>query len=55
MPEVESPDHARGVGSIIARPLQAFQPSGWGELGVNVSPAEHRPLEIGRIRWGQSH
>ena len=38
MPEAESPDPDRGVGLIIDGSLQAFQPSGRGELGVDVSP-----------------
>ena len=35
--------------------MQAFQPSGWGGLGVDVFAVEHRVLEITRIRRGQSH
>ena len=52
MPEAESPDLAHGVGPVIDGSLQAFEPSGRGELGVDVSPAEYRALEIGRIRKG---
>ena len=52
MPEAESPDLAHGVGPVIDGPLQAFYPWGWGELGVDVSPTEHRALEIGRICRG---
>ena len=51
----ESPDPAHGVGPIIDGLLQAFQPSGRGELGLDVSPTEYRAMEIGRIRWGCSH
>ena len=52
VPETESPDPAHGVGPVIDGSLQAIQPVGRGEPGVDVCPAEHRTLEIGRIRWG---
>ena len=52
MVETESLDSAHGVGPTIDGSLQAFQPPGRGELRVDVPPAEHRDLEMGRIRWG---
>ena len=52
MPEAESPDPAHNVGPIIDGSLQALHPSGRDQVVIDVSPAEHRPLEIGRIRWG---
>ena len=55
VPEAESPDLAHGVGLVIDCSLQAFEPSGWGELRFDVSPLAHRALEIGRIRRGWSH
>ena len=44
MSDVEGSDLACGVGPIIDGTLQAFQPPGRGELGVDVPPAEHRAL-----------
>ena len=52
VPETESPDPAHGVGPIIDGSWQAFRPLGWGELGVDVPPAEYGALVIGRICWG---
>ena len=54
MPETESPDPAHGLCPIIDGLLQAFEPTGWGELGVDVSHAEYRALEIGRICWDRA-
>ena len=54
VPEAEYQDFAHGVGQVIDGLLQAFEPTGWGELGVDVPSAEHRALEIGRAtrpRW----
>ena len=52
VPEMEGSDPAYGVGPIIDGTLRAFQPSGRGELGIDVPPAEHRAPQVGRIRWG---
>ena len=41
MAEVEGTDLARGLRPIIDGALQALQPLGRGELGVDVPPLEH--------------
>ena len=55
VPESEGPDPACSMGPVIDGPLQAFQPSVRGELGVYGSPAEHRALEVACICRGQGH
>ena len=55
MPETEGSDPACGVGPFKDCLLQAFHPSGRGELGVYGSSVEHRALDIGRIHRGQDH
>ena len=55
MPESEGPHPACSMGPVIDGPLQAFQPSVQGELGVYGSPAEHRALEVGCICRGHGH